>query len=221
MHSRDLSDPSGAPAMPISAPAAVAGAGMSAAAAPSARIAGPRCRSPRCRPVRRRRGPCGEPCCRSADTPSPRRAAGTTHGANTLPRRPAVAGGGLQCIMISGLPGRRQAAAMSSPIARANPIAAPAAAANNGISAARWPNVPIARRPCRWPIPVTAMRPHRGRCCGAVWYPPDRGYSTSSTSTLSPVTRCDSAAAMNGSSSPSSTSPGAVEVTPVRRSLTS
>ena len=35
-----------------------------------------------------------------------------------------------------------------------------------------------------------------------------------------PVTRCDSAAAMNGSSAPSSTSPGAVETTPVRRSFT-
>ena len=45
--------------------------------------------------------------------------------------------------------------------------------------------------------------------------------STSSTSTASPVTRCDSAAAMNASRSPSSTSDGAVEVTPVRRSFTS
>ena len=46
-------------------------------------------------------------------------------------------------------------------------------------------------------------------------------YSTSSTSTFSPVTRCDRAAAMNRSRSPSSTSDGAVEVTPVRRSFTS
>ncbi len=45
--------------------------------------------------------------------------------------------------------------------------------------------------------------------------------STSSTSTFSPVTRWASAAAMNGSSAPSSTSSGAVEVTPVRRSFTS
>ena len=45
--------------------------------------------------------------------------------------------------------------------------------------------------------------------------------SISSTSTFSPVTFCDSAAAMKGSSAPSSTSPGAVEVTPVRRSFTS
>ncbi len=46
-------------------------------------------------------------------------------------------------------------------------------------------------------------------------------YSTSSTATVSPVTRWLSAAAMNGSRAPSRTSPGAVEVTPVRRSLTS
>ena len=46
-------------------------------------------------------------------------------------------------------------------------------------------------------------------------------YSTSSTSTFSPVTRCDSAAAMKRSRSPSSTSDGEVEVTPVRRSFTS
>src|SRR3546814_4901863 len=37
--------------------------------------------------------------------------------------------------------------------------------------------------------------------------------SMSSTSTFSPVTFCDSAAAMKGSSAPSRTSPGAVEVT--------
>ena len=49
--------------------------------------------------------------------------------------------------------------------------------------------------------------------------PPHR-QSTSSTSTASPVTRCASAAAMKGSSAPSSTSPGAVLVTPVRRSFT-
>src|SRR3546814_2101382 len=45
--------------------------------------------------------------------------------------------------------------------------------------------------------------------------------SISSTSTFSPVTFCDRAAAMRGSSAPSRTSPGAVEVTPVRRSFTS
>lgn len=50
----------------------------------------------------------------------------------------------------------------------------------------------------------------------------DRGgdQSTSSTSTVSPVTRCDSAAAMKRSRSPSSTSDGAVEVVPVLRSFT-
>ena len=46
-------------------------------------------------------------------------------------------------------------------------------------------------------------------------------YSTSSTSTVSPVTRWASAAAMKSSRSPSSTSPGEVEVVPVRRSFTS
>ncbi len=50
---------------------------------------------------------------------------------------------------------------------------------------------------------------------------PRQTQSTSSTVTFSPVTRCASAAAMNGSSAPSSTSSGAVEVAPVRRSLTS
>ena len=49
----------------------------------------------------------------------------------------------------------------------------------------------------------------------------EAAYSTSSTSTFSPDTRCDKAAAMKRSRSPSSTSPGAVEVTPVRKSLTS
>jgi hypothetical protein len=44
--------------------------------------------------------------------------------------------------------------------------------------------------------------------------------STSSTSTVSPLTRCERAAAMYRSRSPSSTSEGAVEVTPVRRSFT-
>ena len=45
--------------------------------------------------------------------------------------------------------------------------------------------------------------------------------STSSTSTFSPVTFWLSAAAMKGSSAPSRTSSGDVEVTPVRRSFTS
>ena len=45
--------------------------------------------------------------------------------------------------------------------------------------------------------------------------------STSSTATFSPVTRWLSAAAMKGSSAPSSTSSGAVLVTPVRKSFTS
>src|SRR3546814_9293871 len=49
---------------------------------------------------------------------------------------------------------------------------------------------------------------------------PGEHQSTSSTSTCSPVTRWESAAAMKGSSSPSSTSDGAVDVTPVRRSFT-
>jgi hypothetical protein len=48
----------------------------------------------------------------------------------------------------------------------------------------------------------------------------DQPQSTSSTSTFSPETRCDRAAAMNASRSPSSTSSGAVETTPVRRSFT-
>ena len=46
-------------------------------------------------------------------------------------------------------------------------------------------------------------------------------YSTSSTSIVSPLTRCDNAAAMKSSRSPSSTSDGDDEVMPVRRSLTS
>src|SRR5690554_5818220 len=44
--------------------------------------------------------------------------------------------------------------------------------------------------------------------------------STSSTSTVSPVTRCASAAAMKSSISSSRTSSGLLEVTPVRRSFT-
>ena len=44
--------------------------------------------------------------------------------------------------------------------------------------------------------------------------------SSSSTSTVSPVTRCASAAEMKGSSAPSSTSSGVGDCTPVRRSFT-
>src|SRR3546814_3927717 len=55
-------------------------------------------------------------------------------------------------------------------------------------------------------------QPHSG--------PSPQPHSTSSTSTVSPVTRCDSAAAMKSSRSPSSTSDGVGEVTPVRRSFT-
>ena len=49
---------------------------------------------------------------------------------------------------------------------------------------------------------------------------PASDQSTSSTAIFSPVTRWASAAAMNGSRSPSSTSEGVGLVTPVRRSLT-
>src|SRR5690606_3106356 len=70
-----------------------------------------------------------------------------------------------------------------------------------------------------WPLVVYPLAPSGEQECRN-----EEGgcqlHSTSSTSTVSPVTRWASAAATNSSISPSSTACGLLRVTPVRRSFT-
>ena len=70
------------------------------------------------------------------------------------------------------------------------------------------------------PVGILATALTRGKHCQPEQSGGKQPQSMSSTSTFSPVTRCERAAAMNLSRSPSSTSLGAVETTPVRRSFT-